>query len=163
MEVDWRELVVWFVGVTDWWELGWFVGVTVGVHAGVVSLLCAALALVERYKLFQEAKIQSKVFTLQPSLLDTLYCTTLHIYIYIYTTYACTHTTHVHCIHTLHKHTMCTHTACQSFAAQVAGVPPPTGLPPFCPPARWVASLLCPHEVEGHALHSTLSLLVNEL
>ena len=61
MDVDWRERAVWFVGVTDWWELGWFVGVTVGVHAGVVSLLCAALALVERYKLFQEAKIQIKV------------------------------------------------------------------------------------------------------
>lgn len=158
MDVDWKELVVWFVGVTDWWELGWFVGVTVGVHAGVVSLLCAALALVERYKLFQEAKIQSKVFALQPSL-DTLYCTTLHIY--TYTLHMHAHTPH--CIHTLHKHTICIHTACQSFAAQVAGVPPPTGLPPFRPPAHWVASLLCPHEVEGHALHSTLSLLVNEL
>ena len=45
----------------DWWELVWFVGVTVGVHAGVVSLLCAALMVVERYKLFPEAKIQTKV------------------------------------------------------------------------------------------------------
>ena len=161
MEVDWKELVVWFVGVTDWWELGWFVGVTVGVHAGVVSLLCAALALVERYKLFQEAKIQSKVFTLQPSRLDTLYCTTLPIYIYIYTL-LCMHTHHTCTLHTYTLQT-CTHTACQSFTAQVAGVPPPTGLPPFRPPARWVASLLCPHEVEGHALHSTLSFLVNEL
>lgn len=97
MEVDWKELVVWFVGVTDWWELGWFVGVTVGVHAGVVSLLCAALALVERYKLFQEAKIQSKVFTLQPSLLDTLYCTTLHIYTYTLHMHAHTHhTAYIH-------------------------------------------------------------------
>ena len=110
MEVDWKELVVWFVGVTDWWELGWFVGVTVGVHAGVVSLLCAALALVERYKLFQEAKIQSKVFTLQPSRLDTLYCTTFHIYIYIYIYIYTTmhaHTPHMYTayIHSTNMHT----------------------------------------------------------
>lgn len=47
----------------DWRELVWFVGVTVGVHAGVVSLLSSALMVVERYKLFPEAKIQTKVHT----------------------------------------------------------------------------------------------------
>lgn len=52
--------IMWHEDV-DWWELVWFVGVTVGVHAGVVSLLCTALMVVERYKLFPEAKIQTKV------------------------------------------------------------------------------------------------------
>lgn len=144
MEVDWKELVVWFVGVTDWWELGWFVGVTVGVHAGVVSLLCAALALVERYKLFQEAKIQSKVFTLQPSRLDTLYCTTFHIYIYIHY-YACTHTTHVHCIHTLYKHAHIQPVkvsqpklqACLRQLAFLHFVLQPVGLPAFYALMKW--------------------------
>ena len=59
--------IMWHEDV-DWWELVWFVGVKVGVHAGVVSLLCTALMVVERYKLFPEAKIQTKVTHPFPSL-----------------------------------------------------------------------------------------------
>lgn len=39
-------------------ELLWFVGVTVGLHAAVVGSLNAFLELIERYGLFEEAKIQ---------------------------------------------------------------------------------------------------------
>ena len=48
----------------DWRELIWFCSVTAGLHAGVLGLLCVAMALVERYALFQEAKIQTKVHVL---------------------------------------------------------------------------------------------------
>lgn len=57
-----QKIYMWHEDV-DWRELVWFVGVTVGVHAGVVSLLSSALMVVERYKLFPEAKIQTKVHT----------------------------------------------------------------------------------------------------
>ena len=45
----------------DWKELVWFVAGTIGVHAGVVWTLAGALVLVDKYQLFQSAKIQKKV------------------------------------------------------------------------------------------------------
>ena len=45
----------------DWKELVWFVAGTIGVHAGVLWTLAGALVLVDKYQLFQSAKIQKKV------------------------------------------------------------------------------------------------------
>ena len=44
----------------DFWEMIWFVGVTVAINC-LVFLVCGLLELVERYGLFQDAKIQKKV------------------------------------------------------------------------------------------------------
>ena len=44
----------------DFWELTWFVGVTVAINC-LVFLVCGILEIVERYGLFQDAKIQKKV------------------------------------------------------------------------------------------------------
>ena len=44
----------------DFREMGWFVGVTMAINC-LVFVVCGALELVERYGLFQEAKIQRKV------------------------------------------------------------------------------------------------------
>lgn len=51
----------WLQPELDWWEMLWFVAVTVALHAAVVALLGGALALVEKYGLFQSCKIQTKV------------------------------------------------------------------------------------------------------
>ena len=45
----------------DWRELAWFVGVTMALNAGVIGTLGTALVMVERYGLFQNAKIQTQV------------------------------------------------------------------------------------------------------
>jgi hypothetical protein len=44
----------------DFWEMVWFVGVTVAINC-LVFLVCGLLEIVERYGLFQDAKIQKKV------------------------------------------------------------------------------------------------------
>ena len=44
----------------DFWELTWFVGVTVAINC-LVFLVCGILEVIERYGLFQDAKIQKKV------------------------------------------------------------------------------------------------------
>ena len=44
----------------DFWEMIWFVGVTVAINC-LVFVVCGLLELVERYGLFQDAKIQKKV------------------------------------------------------------------------------------------------------
>ena len=43
------------------WEMLWFGAVTIALHAVVVGVLGGALALVEKYGLFQSSKIQTKV------------------------------------------------------------------------------------------------------
>ena len=44
----------------DYWEILWFVGVTVAINC-LVFVVCGVLELVDRYGLFQDAKIQKKV------------------------------------------------------------------------------------------------------
>jgi len=55
-----------YVGIMDiyyYGEMLWFVAVTVSVNC-LVFVLCGAFEIIERFKIFESAKIQKKVSTL---------------------------------------------------------------------------------------------------